>query len=359
MSSKKTKKRDLFSKMRKQCLHILMDIVFLYKNFIHWNISKILISIWTMVLGIMVAAPVFVLAVLIWFIDPINWGELVQFILSWSDISYNIINKIAAHPYWLVLMLFVLVVGVFLFLLASSYSLFLHSNLALHYLKWKKLWFKKNLYFSRRFVVTFMSIICWNIMYLLAPIIIWVGVIFFIYLFYNIGFIWFQTLSNLIAIITVILILSIVYLVYRIMFGYVYLVKDHKKKKLHSGKSYLLESVKNTKGKSFWKFLFVSILFTLMLIPFTRFDSYLETESVYLKDTIRYNSGLVETLEPEQIPYYEYVTAEYSDMTNDEIMSRINSFFTLRIILFFMMYFVIEWLFIYIINSFYLRVLKK
>jgi hypothetical protein len=297
--------------------------------------------------------------VILGFIDPINWGELISFILSGTDISTDIVWEIAFHPYWLVWMVFLVFVGIFLFLLASSYSLLLQANLSLHYLKEKPLKYKKNLYFSRPHITTFMSLLCWNIMYLLAPVIIWAGVVFFMYLFFNIGFIWLQALSVLIAIITVMLIICIIYLTYRIIFWYVLLAKDSKKKKLLSWKEYVGESIAATRWSSFWKFLFVFIAYTLILIPFTSSDVYLETESVYLRDTILYNSGLINNIEPESIPYYEYITSEYSHMSDEVIMNKIDSFYALRVILFFLMYLIIEGLFVFIATSFYLRVLSK
>jgi hypothetical protein len=359
MTSKKVKKWDFFSKMRKQSMHILQDVIYLYRNFIHWNVSKIFISFWSMLLGFIIAAPMFLLAVIIWFIDPIDWKELISFIISWSDISYNIIWEIATHAYWLIGMIFLVVVWVFLFLLASSYSLLLEANLSLHYLKEKQLKYKKNLYTSREHIVTFMSIICWNIMYLLAPVIIWVWVVFFMYLFFNVWFISLNGLSVLIAAATIILFFAIVYLIYRIIFGYVLLARDNKKKKLHSWKEYVQESIEITGGSNFFKFLFITIIYSLLLFPFTTFDSYLERESLYLKDTMVYNSGLVDNLEPEQIQYYEYITAEYSDLSDDQILSRIQSYFTLRIILFFLSYLIFSGLFVYVITSFYTRVLSK
>lgn len=345
--------------MRKQCMHIVLDIIYLYKNFMHWNISKILISFWSLLLGFMMAAPIFVIAVIIWFIDPINWSELISFALSWNDISYNIVWEIATHQYWFFCMVFLIIVWIFLFLLASSYSFLLHANLSLHYLKDKPLKFKKNLYMSKVHISTFMSIICWNFMYLFTPFIIWVGIIFFMYLFFNIGFITFNTLSIFIAIATVMLIIWIVYLVYRIIFGYVLLARDSKKKKLLSGKEYLQESIKITQGSSFWKFLFICIVYSLVLLPFTSFDAQLEKESLYLKDTVLYNSGLVDNLEPKQIKYYEYITSEYSHLSDEEILAKIQSFYTIRIILFFLSYFLFSGLFIYIVTSFYVRVLIK
>lgn len=345
--------------MRKQCMNIISDIIYLYKNFIHWNISKILISIWSILLGFIIVVPIFIIAIIIWSIDPIQWRELLSFVLSWSDISYNIVWEIAMHPYWLVSMVFLIVIGVFLFLLASGYSLLLQANLSLHYLKGKQLKYKKNLYFSVSYISIFMSIICWNFMYLLSPVLVWVGVIFFTYLFFNIGFITLEVLSILIAIATVILILLLVYLVYRIIFWYVLLAQDSKKKKLLSWREYLQKSIKITKWNSFWKFLFICIAYSLILLPFTSFDAHLERESLYLKDTMIYNSWIIDTIEPNQVRYYEYITAEYSSLSNDEISNKIELYYILRIILFFLTYLLFSGLFIHILVSFYIRILRK
>lgn len=72
-----------------------------------------------------------------------------------------------------------------------------------------------------------------------------------------------------------------------------------------------------------------------------------------------YNSGLVDNLQPEQIQYYEYITSEYSDLSDDQILTRIQSYFAIRIVLFFLTYLIFSGLFVYVITSFYTRVLSK
>jgi len=337
--------------------NIFSDVIFTYRNFIHWNISKILISVWSFTLWVILSLPVFIIAIILWFLDPIEWSEIIVYLLSWDDASYQLIWWVAMHPYNLVMMVFFIFVWVFLFLLWSSYSLFLKWELSLWYVKWKKLKYSKNHYFNRKFIFRYIWIMCWNIVYIIAPIIIWVGIVFFMYLFYNIGFISFDTLSILIALYWIILILCELYLIYRIVFGYILLADDTKKKHLWSSLSYVRKSIEITKWASFFKFLAVYLLYVLLIAPITIFDGYLENQSSMMKDTMVYNSWLLQNLEPDQIQYYEYISKEYSDFSNDELSTRLNSLATLRFILYFVSYITLSWIFVLILSSFYRRIL--
>lgn len=359
MPSKKSLKKNFFSHMRKQCSQICRDVFHLYKNFLHWNISKILISFWSIGLGVLIWLPFLILALIIWYLDPIQWLEIVSYILSWESIGLDIIEWLWSHPYWFVLMVFALVSSALWFLLASTYSLLLLARLSLHYFDKKPLKYKKNLYFNRDYIITFMGIISWNIMYLLIPVIIWAGVVFFMYLFFNIGFIAFKTLSFLVAIHTVLLIIAIIYVTYRIAFGYIILADEGKNKDLKTSRSYVKKSVKLTKWNNFFKFLFISIVYSIALLPFTSLETYLEREEWYLKDTMLYKSGLLQNLEPQQIQYYEYITSEYAHLDETDIIGQIQSYSQLRFVLFFLSYLIYSGLFVFILTSFYKRVLLK
>lgn len=357
MSSKNSKKSTKTWQLVWELKTILFDILFAYKNFVHWNISKILISFWSFTLWIILSLPVFISAIIIGMLDPIEWSEIAAYLLSWSDVSYQLVWGIALHPYNLVFMVFLWVVGLFLFLLWSSYSLFLKAELSLGYVKWKKLKYRKNHYFNRWFIFRYIWIMSWNIVYIIAPIIIWVWVVFFMYLFYNIWFITFNVLSILIAIHTVILLLAELYLIYRLVFWYIILADDAQKKHLESSISYVRKSIEITKWSSFFKFLGLYFVYILLIAPFTLFDGYLENQSSSIKDAIIYNSWLLQNLEPDEIQYYEFISKEYSDLTSEELNSRLQSFATLRIILYFISYLTISGIFVLVLTSFYKRVL--
>jgi hypothetical protein len=51
---------------------IFLDLLFIYKNFFHWVLSKILISITTYILAIILAIPFLIIAGLIIYISPLS-----------------------------------------------------------------------------------------------------------------------------------------------------------------------------------------------------------------------------------------------------------------------------------------------
>lgn len=360
MSHKKSKTKNITWNLVSSISWVILDIVFAYKNFIHWNISKILISLWCFILWVILSLPAFIVAIVVGLLDPIAWSEIIVYMLSWStDVSYQLIWWVAMYPYNLVLMLFIIVVWICLFLLWSCYALFLKAELSLWYTKSKKLKYSKNHYFNRSYILRFIGIICWSFTYMLAPVVIWVGLVFFMYLFYNIWFLGFDGLSIWIWIYTFILMCAELYLLYRIMFGYVLLADDTKKKHLKNSIHYVKKSIDITKWKSFLKFIVLYILFVLFVAPSTLLDNYLEQQWGLMRDAMVYNSGLLQNLEPEQVQYYEYISKEYSDLTNEELSSKLSSLAALRFMLYFASYLLVSGIFVLMVTSFYKRVLVK
>jgi len=339
---------------------VLRDIVFAYKNFLHWNVSKVLISLWSFMLGVILSLPVFIIIIILWIFDSIIWSEIIAYALSGSNVaSYELIGHVATHPFNLIWMVFLLIIAIWLFLLWSWYSLFLKAELSLGYVKEKKLKYKKNYYFHRWYILKFLGIISWSSLYLLIPIIVWLGTVFLLYLLYDIWFLNFDGLSIAIAIVSIIIIVYELYLLYRLLFWYIILADDTKKKHLKTARFYVKESMKITKWKVFFKFMFLYILFVIFILPSSLLDNYLEQTWGIMRDAMIYNSWLLQDLEPEQIQYYEYISEEYNDMTSEEINSKLNSLGILRFLLYIITYLVISWVFVLGTTSFYKRILVK
>jgi len=83
------------SDKKKLIKNIFSDVLFLYKNFIHWNLSKICINIASFLLGIVLALPFFLLLLFLMWIDPLVWSDLLidgggfSPNFNIADISYN------------------------------------------------------------------------------------------------------------------------------------------------------------------------------------------------------------------------------------------------------------------------------
>jgi len=360
MSHKKTKTKKHKSTFFADILTVLKDISFAYRNFLHWNISKIIISLWSFLLGVILSLPVFTIIIIIWIVDPVNWSEVIAYALSGStEVSIELISALAMHPYNIAFMLLLLATFISLFLLWNSYGLFLRAEVSLWYVKQKKLKYKKNYYFKVAFIQKCIAIFCWSFMYLLVPVIIWAGLLFFTYLFYNAWILSFDGLSIIVALITLILIICELYLLYRLLFGYIIFADHAKKKHTHTALHYVKESIKITKWRVFFKFMFLYILFVVLIAPGILLDGYFETQWAIMRDAILYNSGLLQNLEPQQVQYYEYISQEYNDMTNEEISSKLDSLAALRFILYIVMYLLVSGVFVLWTTSFYKRVLVK
>lgn len=356
MSSKIVNKPSFFVEFLSELKYILWDIIFAYKHFLHWTISRICISLWSIILWILIALPFFTLTCVLGWLDPVPW-------LSYFG-SENIENQIfldtlASNPYWLVAMMFLALTTALVFLLASSYSMVLFARLSLKYIERKKLEYSKNLYFSRKHITTLMAVISGNFLYLLAPVMIWCWVIFFIYLTYNAGTITFSLLSYLLLASTVILILALIYVIYRIMFGYIILAEEKDVKNIRKARKYLYQSIELTQGRNVWKFFFLLAIYSLFMAPFELSERYLQDSINSMKDALAFKSKLIENIDAKDMAYFEYITKQYESYENQELVEKIIFYSRLRILYFFFSYFAFGGLFILLISSFYVRVLKK
>lgn len=355
----KKKQKTFIGEFFLELQRILSDIIFVYKNIIHWSISKIIISVWSIVLGVLVSLPFFILACIVGLIDPIGWTSIVEYALTWTDISIEIITWMAQHPYWLVIMILIITTSIFAFLLASSYSLLLQAHLILKYIKREKLPFKKNLYFSREHISTMLGLLCWNAVYVIAPLFIWFSAILALYVLYNIAWaIPYVLFSYGTMGITLILIWVMSFVMYNILFWYTILAWE-KAWKIWSSRSYLLKSIKVTSLRNFFKFILLIGIYFIIMSPFRAIDSYLERNLTMLRDAFIYKSWALENITANQREYYEYVTQEFRDLSSEQIAKKAQLMYMLQVIYFFFSYFAFGWLFIVIIVSFYKRVLKK
>lgn len=116
-------------------------------------------------------------------IDPIDWKVIIEFIVTGSDPTHELlIAGIAEHMYWLILMMILFLGTGMVFLFGSSYNLLLIAHLSLDYVKRKKLAYKKNLYFSKNHILTMMGLLSWNTVYFLAPFFIFAIILVVLYL---------------------------------------------------------------------------------------------------------------------------------------------------------------------------------
>lgn len=356
MSYKAKEKVSFFWNFVLEFRLILQDVLFVYRHFFHWTLSRIIVSVWSIILGILLSLPFFLFAVLMAWIDPISWLEYFQ---ENPDATNIVFDHLALHPYWFVSILFLLLTSVIVFLLASSYSLLLLARISYKYTQGKLLDYKKNLYTSWKHIHTFISVFSLNFVYLLAPVMLWCGGVFFVYFFYHADRISFSALSYTLLGLTLILIWAWAYVSYRILFGYIILASEKDPKQVHKARKYLQYSLQITNGKNIIKFFFLLALYALITFPFQYIDTTLSYKLSSLKDTLNFRQEKVDNIDAEDMAYYEYLNEEYESYSDQEIIDSMRIYSWGNFLYFVLYTLVFGWLFILLLTSFYVRVLEK
>ena len=335
---------------------ILDDVLYAYRHFFHWTLSRIIISLWSIVLGILVSLPFFLFAVLVAWGRPISW--LLYFQENTTD-THIVFDHLAKHPFWFVGIVFLLLTSATVFLLASSYSLLLLARVSYKYTQGKLLDYKKNLYISWKHILTFMSLFSLNFVYILAPVMIWCGGVFFVYFFYNSEGISFSFLSYSLLIFTLILIFVVAYVCYRILFWYIILATERDTSKILKARKYLHHSIKITRWKNILKFFFLLALYALITFPFQYIDTALSTKVETLKDALEFKMEKIDTIDAAQMSYYKYLNEEYEWHSEQQIVDSIVLYSWVSVVYFIIYTLVFGWLFVLLLTSFYVRVLEK
>jgi len=375
------------------------DVSYMYRNFLHLCLSKIHISVWWIIVWLMFTVPIFIIAILVAFIDPIDWTKLIGFMVQWWDVSLEIVSSLATHPFWLIVMILLLVSMVGAFLLASNYTLYLLSKLTFNGIKRKNLdlrvnlkiilfffllifipigtfvlaymfikdkqkatkyFFSKNkIHFSFSHIKTFLAIVTWNMVYLLAPSIILVWAVFFMNQLLQSEAVSPATFENLSIALGLIFALIFIYVSFRILFGFIVFASEWPKKKISSWRSYLQESIKITKWLVFFKYVFMLWVFILLLLPFQIPVQKIDSKIEDLRYAYIYKFEEVDNIDEKEFLYYEYLTKEYEDLSADDLLGAIRMLSMTSILIGILEYFIVWGLFVILMTSFYKRVLTS
>gem|GEM_PF-5963078 len=149
----------MFASYLSNLKHIGQDILLLYRNFIHWNLSKILIYLYANIAGFILSLPF--LGIFIY-----------QYITVYSSlmVEADMQTFMMGHFISVLISMLLIVIVVTIFICAYSYSYFLMQNVYKSYLAGKKLPYKDNLYFSWKHIRAYIGILGWISLYLLGPI---------------------------------------------------------------------------------------------------------------------------------------------------------------------------------------------
>ncbi len=258
--------------------NVFGDFLLLYKNFIHWNVSKILIHIAAFLFALLLSLPVFWLALLVWYLSPIEWREL----FLQADVSNLLwVESMSLHT-WYFIGIAILTVLAFLLLFAGfmQYLLTL-SKLYLGYIDGEKIPFLGNIYFHFRIFWKYLAYLGWLGLILLIPFVLFlISVVVLWIVFWGeqlilellsggtlpIPFLFSSGISFLLALI------AFIYISFRFGYWYLPLVDTKNYPELQSGWFYIKESCKLTSGK-FWRFVWITIVFFIVImIPYSIID---------------------------------------------------------------------------------------
>lgn len=342
--------------MKNEVKSLFLDIYLLYKNIIHWNISKTIIFFYSILLWFLFTIPFLILFFVYSFFSVNQFSDILNSFFNWVYMHWLMWNAI----YILVL---------FSFVLWYFYSFILKINLNINYILWNKLDYKKNYYFNFSILIKYLFISLISIWLFLIPIFLFILLLsIFIFIFWWID----SVISLLVAntnsvfpLISLVLFISLLftlfYLFYRFIFSYFILLESENNNK----KSYniLLESFNKTKWfKKFLHFLVSILIIFSIYIPFSVVNNYLDRNYQDLNNYAAYYNLKEEDKESlKQISSYKYSNLEirYGWMKQEDIEKMQYKFYYLSIIFSIFKFLIISWLFAMFLTSFYVRNIKS
>ncbi len=331
-----------------------LDVFLLYKNLIHWNFSKLLILLWSILLWFLSTTPFILIFLVYSLFSDVKINMLILWMFNWAllpDFFWN----------------FILILIIVFYFIIFSYSNILLINLNNSYLDWNKLAYKKNKYFKIKKVYNYFKLSFLNFLILLIPVLIFTILITILVLISG-GtneilslvsswmFNYFTILSFLFFILGFI---SIIYLYYRIVFSYfVFSDKSYEVKKPWVF-IYIKESFSKTKKiKGFFKFLSIISIFLVLVLPMKYFWAVLENNVKMIRDYSLYNKlteDQKQSIPLKELDYFEWLDLQfkwYTDSKLDNEYKKNNIFVILFTVFNFLFIF---WLFVMIHTSFYKR----
>lgn len=270
--------------MLEQMKNVYLDTIIPYKNFLHWNISKILINLSSLGLGLLLMFPFLLLLGLSFYFDNISWMEVISNYYASGSLGLSVISQFYEHLFVIIFEFFLIVIWALAFTMGYSYKNLLFSNLYLQYIDGQKLSYTENVYFNWEKIFTYVKMMVLIGLILLIPVVVLV-ILFFIYVFAFWGMdvvlaevqsVASNYFSLLLWVTAFICFLAFLYLAYRLSFSYMIMMdsKNYSEKKWAS--FYIKESFAVSKWVKIFKFILFLIIFTLIMLPFDYIGNYVE-----------------------------------------------------------------------------------
>ncbi len=358
----------------KHLKEIIKDCSIPFKNFIHWNIYKIINTVVWYFLWAVFSAPIIIISLLyIFFLFPeISIGNIVSkafaMTLSADDFS-SIFDK-----NWLTAILsFLLFLAFLLFNFGKTYTYVLNLSLYKKYFLSEKPSFKKWVIIKAPTLLKYAQIFAWSSLFLVIPFVVflWIFLLFLLFagwLEQALSIVidsstWINWFSIWLLIALITCIVSFAYINFRTIFSVLFYVESdefwHQQKT--KALDFIKKSVKATPSiKKLALFLFVFILFWIVTIPYTYKNTVVEKN---ISDGTRYiqlvqiasMSGV--TLPQEQSDELSTLSDQFKGKSGQDIFDFINTNTLEKMVLFIFWFLVINGLTEFLLYSYFIRVL--
>lgn len=358
---KKKKKKDFFSELTKEFLHVIRDVFLLYKNFLHWNISKLIMNIAALIVGLVLAFPFFLFAVFIGLIDPIPWMSLIYLQLQWVNPLIEALSYASVYTFSFVVMTLVMLITFVIFLIWNAYSNVLLARVYGWYIDDQKLAYKDNYYLSTAHIKKFVFLALWHGVILFIPLLILWSFVLVLAALNGGELITFELFSILLLFVVLIWIFVVSYTLFRIVFSVIFLSFDEPKVvSQHKAWRYIKKSFKLTSWiKKYLKFLFVFAFFFLITHPFRITADTIQNDIQWLRDTIEFRALSIANPEQALESPLADVALFYENLSDEKLFANYRWAITLSILLSVVWFLLLSGLYTMVFVSFYRRILCK
>lgn len=351
----KDQKIDFLQKLK----YIFLDISLLYRNFIHWNISKGIIAIWSFVLWIICSLPFFLLVGVLSFLDPIEWSNIIGYLALGQAIDFDVLGGLLEYPFYVLLEVFLILLWIVALIIGSSYGVLLRTNLYFSYIKKRNLSFRENFYFQRWMFAQYIRVFFRILGYLVVPIIIFIALFLGLYILFRIELLSFHLFSVISFVCFCVTVISLIYMSFRIWFVYPILLDKKNVLDFPPAKEVLQTSRNITKGIVVFPFLLVAFIYWLFVLPFNMVEETLNTNGSDAKMYLAYKTGQLSIQTEETREIYAILQVQFEWKTDNEVVEDIVWLGRAKLLFIIVSFLLISGTFEMLAVSFYLHFLQK
>lgn len=347
---------------------ICVDVLILFKNFLHWNISKVIISLVSIWLSFLFAFPSIIILFIMYFSFDLN-----LYLKSFDVTIYDLLWLLSNRPIVFIFFILFILFSIACALIGYSYRKVLFTKLNLSYIDNKNLPYLKNSYFDFKLIWKYFKVIA------LVWLVVSIPVLSFFILFFVLFFIfwWADGVSamiqssqfNLFSLIALLLLIicfaAFIYISYRLFFAVIMLVDKKHYEDDEKPTFYLKESFLRTKKIfMFMKFVSVMILLSIIVLPFASLQDHYAKSLKDIKVYKQYYSlgetekGIIDKSENNY--YINKLKMTYSSLSSEELYSTEVIYFYLNYFLVIINFLIFFGLFEMVVISFYKHeIIKK